>query len=69
VAHGASVRAALPGRRGDHDRGSYRITRDQTLLVLVPQLHRDPAVWGDRAEEFDPDRFAFSRAEQLPPNA
>ena len=49
--------------------GRYRITSDQTLLVLIPELHRDPAVWGERAGEFDPDRFAFSRAEQLPSNS
>jgi unspecific monooxygenase len=26
-------------------------------LVLLPVVHRDPAVWGDTADEFDPDRF------------
>ena len=49
--------------------GRYRIRHDQIAVVLIPQLHRDPAVWGERAEEFDPDRFAFERAEQLPPNS
>ena len=49
--------------------GRWPVRRDQTLLVLIPQLHRDPAVWGADAEEFDPDRFAFARAEQLPPNS
>src|SRR3954452_4319656 len=48
--------------------GGYTVRRDQTLLVLTPQLHRDPAVWAD-PEHFDPDRFAFERAQQLPPNA
>ena len=48
--------------------GRYVVRRDQTLLVLTLQLHRDPAVWGD-PERFDPDRFAFDRAQQLPPNA
>ncbi|MET0821952.1 MAG: cytochrome P450 [Aeromicrobium sp.] len=26
-------------------------------LVLLPAVHRDRAVWGDTADEFDPDRF------------
>jgi cytochrome P450 len=26
-------------------------------LVLLPMVHRDPAVWGDDADQFDPDRF------------
>ena len=26
-------------------------------LVLLPAVHRDPSVWGDTADEFDPDRF------------
>ena len=48
--------------------GRYVVRHDQTLLVLTLQLHRDPAVWDD-PERFDPDRFAFDRAQQLPPNA
>ncbi|MBV8357962.1 MAG: cytochrome P450, partial [Deltaproteobacteria bacterium] len=49
--------------------GKYRIRSDQTLLILLPMLHRDPKVWGTDAEEFNPDHFAFERAEKLPPNA
>jgi cytochrome P450/NADPH-cytochrome P450 reductase len=49
--------------------GKYGIRQDQTLSVLVSMLHRDPKVWGENAEEFDPDHFAFERAEKLPPNA
>ncbi|TQM09076.1 cytochrome P450/NADPH-cytochrome P450 reductase [Pseudonocardia kunmingensis] len=49
--------------------GRYPVSAGQTLLVLIPQLHRDPAVWGEQAEAFDPDRFAFDRAAALPPNA
>lgn len=26
-------------------------------IVLLPAVHRDPSVWGDDAERFDPDRF------------
>src|SRR3954452_25433489 len=49
--------------------GRYPVRQGQTLLVLTPQLHRDPAVWGADAEVFDPDRFSFERARALPPNA
>jgi cytochrome P450/NADPH-cytochrome P450 reductase len=49
--------------------GRYPVRKGATLLVLIPQLHRDPAVWGADAEVFDPDRFSFERARALPPNA
>jgi len=48
--------------------GRYRVNRGQTIVELTPSLHRDPAVWGQDAETFDPDRFAFDRAQGLPPN-
>ncbi len=49
--------------------GRYPLTSRDTLLILEPMLHRDPAVWGDDAEAFKPERFAPERAESLPPNA
>jgi cytochrome P450 / NADPH-cytochrome P450 reductase len=49
--------------------GKYRLTPDDTILVLIPSLHRDPAVWGDDVEAFRPARFAPELAEKLPPNA
>ncbi|NPD70207.1 cytochrome P450 [Lichenicola cladoniae] len=49
--------------------GRYAVTTEDTLLVLSPALHRDPAVWGADAERFRPDRFAPEQARQLPPNA
>ncbi|MEU2283324.1 cytochrome P450 [Streptomyces sp. NPDC013178] len=37
--------------------GEHPMRRGAWALVLTPMLHRDPDVWGDDAERFDPDRF------------
>ncbi len=49
--------------------GRYRITKEDGLAVLIPMLHRDPAVWGEDPEAFDPDRFAPEREQSRPANA
>ena len=49
--------------------GRYFVQRHQPLTVLTPMLHRDPRVWGDDPERFDPDRFAPEAAAKLPANA
>ncbi|RYX82717.1 cytochrome P450 [bacterium] len=49
--------------------GKYVIRNSQTMLILAPSLHRDKTVWGENAEEFNPDNFAFENAQNLPPNA
>jgi cytochrome P450/NADPH-cytochrome P450 reductase len=49
--------------------GKYRLGRGETALVLVPMLHRDPAVWGDDPERFDPDRFSPEAEAALPEDA
>ncbi|MGX9688610.1 bifunctional cytochrome P450/NADPH--P450 reductase [Deinococcus wulumuqiensis] len=47
----------------------YEVTPDDTLMVILPALHRDLAVWGPDVERFDPDRFSEEALRHLPENA
>src|SRR6266516_7026649 len=49
--------------------GKYKITKDQQLTVLSPILHRDPGIWGEDAEKFNPDHFKPEKELALPANA
>jgi cytochrome P450/NADPH-cytochrome P450 reductase len=49
--------------------GKYALRKRATLEVLIPMLHRDRNVWGDDAEEFNPDHFSPERERALPPHA
>jgi cytochrome P450/NADPH-cytochrome P450 reductase len=50
--------------------GKYRVTRDgHQIAVLIPMLHRDPAIWGDNVEEFLPERFSQAEEAKRPANA
>jgi cytochrome P450 len=49
--------------------GRYGIHRGQSVLVFIPALHRDPAVFGDDANEFKPERMSEEKVKQLPKNA
>src|SRR5205085_6855963 len=49
--------------------GKYQLEKDVSCTVLIPMLHRDPAVWGEDVAEFNPDRFTPEREAALPPNA
>lgn len=54
---------------GDDQPGDgYQVNPGDTILVLTPELHRDPKVWPD-PERFDPDRFDFETAKDRAPNA
>ena len=38
--------------------GKYAIPKDTFTTVLIPSLHRDPSVWGEDPETFNPDNFS-----------
>ena len=59
---------ALGARADTEIGGRYPIATTDTILVLLPALHRDPTVWPD-PEAFQPERFAPEAIAARPPNA
>ncbi|MFF2088617.1 cytochrome P450 [Nocardia sp. NPDC058176] len=49
--------------RTDQDLGGFKIPAGRAVFVLSLAAQRDPQVWGERAEQFDPTRFADRRGE------
>ncbi|KAJ5184840.1 NADPH cytochrome P450 [Penicillium cf. griseofulvum] len=47
----------------------FAIMPRQTVIALLPAIHRDPDVWGDDAEEFRPERMTDENLSTLPRNA
>ena len=41
--------------------GKYALKKRDGVVVLIPQLHRDPGIWGADANQFRPERFEDPR--------
>ncbi|MCH6159372.1 cytochrome P450 [Streptomyces marispadix] len=48
--------------------GVHPMNKGAWALVLIMLLHRDPSVWGEDAEVFDPDRFEPKAVRGRPPH-
>ncbi|KAK4508329.1 hypothetical protein PRZ48_002067 [Zasmidium cellare] len=55
--------------QGDTLGGKYFIPPGEPILVLLHNVHRDPAVYGEDAEEFRPERMLDENFNKLPPNS
>lgn len=60
--------AVTPIKEHELVAGEYEFHRGQTLLILAPCVHRDPAVW-ERPEKFIPERMLQDNFAKIPPNA
>ncbi len=49
--------------------GKYRMNKEQDWAILIPMLHRDKSVWGEDAEQFNPDHFTVEAEQARPANA
>ena len=47
----------------------YEIRKGDSLVAVLPVLHRDPVVYGEDANDFKPERMSDERFAKLPPNS
>ncbi|KAJ7067224.1 fatty acid hydroxylase [Mycena amicta] len=65
----ASIRSVVSLEDTTLGDGKYAIKKGTTISIQAWEMHRDPKVWGDDAEEFRPERMMDGKFEALPPNA
>jgi cytochrome P450/NADPH-cytochrome P450 reductase len=58
-----------PNNEIDTIGGEYTVFRGEPIVALLPKIHRDPAVYGEDANEFKPERMLDENFNKLPPNA
>lgn len=46
----------------------HRMRPEDWAIIILPMVHRDPEVWGDDADLFDPDRFTPERSRGRAPH-
>ena len=46
--------------------GEYKIKKGTFITLLTPSLHRDPSIWGDDPDAFNPEHFSRERMETMP---
>lgn len=49
--------------------GKYLVTKDMALVCFLMEIHKDPAVYGEDAEQFRPERMMNEPFGKLPPNS
>lgn len=47
----------------------YEVPRNTAVLCLLGKIQRDPMVYGDNADEFEPERMMDENFNKLPKNA
>lgn len=58
-----------PNNEVDTIGGEYSVFRGEPIIAILPKIHRDPAVYGEDANEFRPERMLDENFNKLPPNA
>ncbi|KAK0214536.1 fatty acid hydroxylase [Armillaria fumosa] len=65
----AAIRVVYPLEDTVIGRGKYFVKAGQAIALQIWDSHRDPSVWSDDAEEFQPERMLDGKFEAAPPNA